>query len=130
VLVPRPAEQSLVETLLEPGDVLYMPQGTWHRAAAVGRSLALTLATSPSSCVELVQRAVVGRLAARLEARRNLPGFWAGGLTRGELRPELRRALEEGLRALKQSLDEITPEELGGLWWEAAIPAPPGRDEA
>jgi len=119
-VVKRPPESELVEAVLEPGDALYMPQGTWHRAAAVERSLALTLATSRASCVELVQRAVVRRLAARREARRNLPGFWSGGLPPGELPAELREALEQGLRALRESLDEVTPEELGALWREAA----------
>jgi ribosomal protein L16 Arg81 hydroxylase len=128
-LVKRPEEASLVGAVLEPGDALYMPQGTWHRAAAAGRSLGLTLAVSRASTLELVQRAVVARLASRPEARRNLPGFWAAELGVGELRPELRRPLEEGLRALQQSLSEITADELGALWWEAARSAAPAASD-
>jgi len=128
--IRRPADESLAQVVLEPGDVLYMPQGTWHRAAAVGRSLALTLATSRSSCVELVQQAVVARLARRPEARRNLPGFWSARLAEGELPAELRRSLADGLQALRESLDEVTPEELAALWREAARrAAPAGSDE-
>src|SRR5215468_5430289 len=56
--VARPDERSFVETLLEPGDVLYLPAGTWHRARAVGRSLALTLMVSSFSVHRLIAAAL------------------------------------------------------------------------
>jgi ribosomal protein L16 Arg81 hydroxylase len=43
----RPVEEcSFEEVILEPGDVLCLPAGTWHSAEAAGYSLALNLAFS------------------------------------------------------------------------------------
>lgn len=43
VNVPPPAEFALATTTLHAGDVLYLPAGTWHRTAACGVSVALTV---------------------------------------------------------------------------------------
>lgn len=40
-------EASFMEVVLEPGDVLCLPAGTWHNAKAIGGSLALNLTFSP-----------------------------------------------------------------------------------
>ncbi|MEM9300777.1 MAG: cupin domain-containing protein [Pseudomonadota bacterium] len=41
----KPALESLEQTTLTPGDVLYLPAFTWHRARADGFSLGITLGT-------------------------------------------------------------------------------------
>ena len=46
--------EQFMSVTLEPGDVVYMPPGTWHRACAQGYSLALTLAASRASIVDML----------------------------------------------------------------------------
>jgi ribosomal protein L16 Arg81 hydroxylase len=43
-LVQMPPDLELMEVTLRPGDVLYLPPGTWHSAQAVGHSLAVNMA--------------------------------------------------------------------------------------
>ena len=53
--IAEPSEESLASAVLEPGDMLYLPAGTWHKTSAVGESLALTLRAfdaTPSHIVE------------------------------------------------------------------------------
>ena len=39
-----PADLQMDEVTLQPGDVLYLPPGTWHSAQAIGHSLAVNMA--------------------------------------------------------------------------------------
>jgi ribosomal protein L16 Arg81 hydroxylase len=48
----------VVERRLQPGDVLYLPPGTWHRARAVGHSLHASINIRPSSVLDLVRDAL------------------------------------------------------------------------
>ena len=49
VTVTRPVEASLSEVILNPGDILQLPKGTWRRVQASGGSLGLTLAMESAS---------------------------------------------------------------------------------
>ncbi len=42
-----PSDEALIERVLSPGDVLFLPPGTWHRTEACGFSLGLTFTLSP-----------------------------------------------------------------------------------
>lgn len=55
--VPPPSPDTLEERVLEPGDVLYLPPGTWHVARAIEHSVAISV--SPP-------RAPIGRLLLAL----------------------------------------------------------------
>jgi len=54
ITVQRPDMSSFLDVVLRPGDVLYIPAGTWHQAKAEEYSLALTLAQSRVSSVDLL----------------------------------------------------------------------------
>ena len=56
-----PSEASTLEQVLAPGDVLYLPPGTWHRAFARGPSFALSLTLVPLSFADML-RTVLGVL--------------------------------------------------------------------
>jgi len=71
VTVTPPDEASLSEVILNPGDILQLPKGTWHRAQASGGSLGLTLAMESASPLELV------------EFRNALPGYWVQSIQEG-----------------------------------------------
>ncbi|HEX8112162.1 MAG TPA: cupin domain-containing protein, partial [Kofleriaceae bacterium] len=47
-------DDELDEVVLRPGDVLYLPPGTWHRASAIGESLHVSLTVRPANLVERV----------------------------------------------------------------------------
>lgn len=114
--VERPAESSLESVVLEPGDALYLPQGAWHRAAAVGESLALTLAFGRVSCLDLVQRAIGERIVGLQALRWNLPGFRADDVRDDEVPAELAPAFHSALSELRRVLDEVSTSDLYRVW--------------
>lgn len=48
------ASEDLDEVVLRPGDVLYLPPGTWHRAQALGESLHVSLTIRAANLVDRV----------------------------------------------------------------------------
>jgi hypothetical protein len=67
--IPHEGSKTLQEEILEPGDLLYLAPGTWHRAYGVGMSLALTLAwdarTIVDDVLERLRKEFVRRVAWR-----------------------------------------------------------------
>lgn len=114
-VVERPDESGFVETVLEAGDALYLPEGSWHKAAATGRSLALTLAVSRSDGLQLVQRALGPLVASSPVLLGNLPGFPAEQLG-ADVPERLRAPLDETLRQLRMLLDGLSTADLYAAW--------------
>ena len=55
-IAERVAEEPLIDTVLEPGDALYLPRGTVHSALALGEtSIHLTVGVHPLTRYELVR---------------------------------------------------------------------------
>jgi ribosomal protein L16 Arg81 hydroxylase len=117
VTITRPAEASLREVILNPGDILYMPKGTWHRAQAIGGSLGLTLAMESASPLDLLQHAL-GPHLNRIELRNALPGYWEQSI-QDQMPAELKAAFDCALSSLRSALNSVTPEELFRLWRQA-----------
>src|SRR5262249_14005127 len=84
-------EAELVERLLSPGDLLYLPQGTWHEERAVGESVHLWLTAPASNHLELIKEVVGPGLLAKADWRR-LPTAALG--------------VEEGEQALRLRVEE------------------------
>jgi ribosomal protein L16 Arg81 hydroxylase len=61
--VPGPKDEKLRTSLLRPGDVLYLPSGTWHEALASDQSLALAIAFRSAPLHRLVATALEEALA-------------------------------------------------------------------
>lgn len=118
--IQRPDESEFVEVVLEPGDVLYLPEGSWHRAAAEeGESLALTLACSRISPLDLVQQAMAARIAQRRLLRENLPGAWAPTVSDaipGALEAQFAAVIDE----LRGMLSGLTPQDMYDAWRKLA----------
>lgn len=103
--------EPLIETVLEPGDCLYLPRGYLHSATALGGvSTHLTIGVHPWTRQHLAEEALhvaLARAAEDVAVRRSLPlgvdatdpGQWAGDL-------ELVRA------ALLRAVGEIDPADL------------------
>jgi ribosomal protein L16 Arg81 hydroxylase len=66
-------EASMTEQTLQPGDVLYLPAGTWHRAEADGHSIALTLTILPFSARDLLLEILAKALEREPNWRQYMP---------------------------------------------------------
>ncbi|GGF54673.1 hypothetical protein GCM10011519_30730 [Marmoricola endophyticus] len=96
--------EPVIDTVLEPGDVLYLPRGYLHSASALGAvSGHLTIGVQPVTRAFLAEQ-VLGTLSSDVELRRSLPV----GTDLAEpdvLGPEL-KATREALHAAIDRLDD------------------------
>jgi len=98
-----PADTDCDEIILEPGDVLYMPPGIWHRAFAIGKSIHLSVLDRPATFGKLL-RALVTVLGLRHESWREDTTFLA---------PEALHAfIGQRLEEAQRSLAATTPANL------------------
>lgn len=97
--------EELREVVLEPGDVLCLPAGTWHSAKAVGHSLALNLSFQAVPCLPFLTSLLEPLLMARPEWRRSLPA--ALGDAGDGMPPEVAGFLAERLAELAALLGEL-----------------------
>lgn len=110
---PPVAEDSFEEVVLEPGDLLCLPAGTWHNAKARERSLALNIAFEPLSAWDLLAAALRPRLTDRVEWRACVPAD-NGGPARDFVAARVRELAEllDGLGSGDPALDRA---------WNAAV---------
>jgi hypothetical protein len=93
----------LLEVTLEPGDLLYLPHGTPHAAAATHeQSVHISLGLRPRSWNDIVGRIVAGSLSPA-----HSTGFPA--LTAANV-PHLARLLSGHLKELRAALEALDPE--------------------
>jgi len=107
--------QQFMPVTLEPGDVAYMPPGTWHRASARGYSLALTLASAHISAADLVCGVLRDSLSApQFSALMERVGGIAAAARGGDgaLSADLEKVLAERLAAVKDLVSRIRVEDL------------------
>ncbi len=115
VTVARPREEDLCEVVLNPGDVLYLPRGTWHRAQAIGSSLGLTLAMESLTPLDLIQRALAPHLSNNVEFRSQVPGYWRRSF-QDKIPAELERIFESTLNEIRTTLGSMTASDLYRVW--------------
>lgn len=103
------------EAHLEPGDVLFLPAGTWHRArASEGTSLALALTVLPGNAWEIITRAIEPRLRGELAWRRDVGAPIDVPCDR--LPAEVEAHLMERVESLRRALAEVTAADLHRVW--------------
>lgn len=105
--LPTARPDQLAMTELVPGALLYLPAGTWHRTAAQGESLALTIRFLPLSRKTLLTRALERALEERSDLRRGLPLRLADA--DDHVTDEL---LERQLVQLRRAVDALTVADL------------------
>jgi ribosomal protein L16 Arg81 hydroxylase len=98
-----PDDAGFLEVVLRPGDLLCLPAGTWHKAKAVGWSLALNLAFAPVRVHEIVWATVRKRLDTDPVWRQGIVPVPAEGGEPGGSEPTLR----DYIRRLRNVLDEL-----------------------
>ncbi len=113
--VPMVGPAYTEEGLLEPGDVLYLPAGTWHRArASEGTSLALAVTVLPANAWEIITRAIEPRLRGELAWRRDVGAPIDAPPDR--LPATVEAHLMERVESLRAALASVTPADLHRVW--------------
>jgi hypothetical protein len=113
-----PDRSTFDEVVLEPGDVLCLPAGTWHEARAIGHSLALNVAFTPLGFRAFLEDTVLARLLALPEWRRAPPPILAGERGVHAPPPEVTQFFADRLGELKELIAELDPAgpELAHAW--------------
>ncbi len=109
-------EKTFVEQVLTPGDVLFLPAGTWHNARAVDYSLALTMACSPMTAADFVNDLVRSRLSGSVQWRRDVPPVPMEATRPGRLPPVVKRFFEARLSELREDVQSLRVEDLYQIW--------------
>jgi hypothetical protein len=115
--VPGPKEEKLRTSVLEPGDVLYLPSGTWHEALASDHSLALAIVFRSAPLHGLVAAALEEALAPFAQWRRSpRDGLPEAEQMAGHLREVVARLGGDVLSALCRPVrldgdDSVLPDE-------------------
>jgi cupin superfamily protein len=115
----RVEPRDLEEATLVPGDVLFLPAGTWHQARAVGYSLAVTMRWWPHRIYEVLEQVLRDAMPAAAELRRYMP------VAPGQpalASPAVEQVLTRCLEQLQRQVAALTPEHLLAKW-QANVPA-------
>ena len=112
----RPDATQFLQVTLEPGDALYLPAGTWHKARAIGFSLALTMASSRYTPLNLAQMAMMEQLDHYPALRKPIWGADTRGCTGGGVPPDLQLCFESAAAALREWAGRLDADALYRLW--------------
>jgi ribosomal protein L16 Arg81 hydroxylase len=109
-------EAGFVEQVLAPGDVLYLPAGTWHRARAIDYSVALTMACVPMTAADFVGDLVRGHLSSSVNWRSNVPPVPMAATRPDRLPAAVKRFFDARLTELRKHVRELRAEDLYEAW--------------
>ncbi len=112
ITVKRPDKSTFRDVVLRPGDVLYIPAGTWHEATAQGHSLALTMAQTRVTPLDLALGMLQQRFAQHMPLISRVHGNPAE-LCQGDTAPEgLEEIFQGSLEALRKMVESLSTQEL------------------
>jgi ribosomal protein L16 Arg81 hydroxylase len=124
--VPTPDESQFAEVLLEPGDLLYLPPGTWHNAKASGESLALNMAFETVGMLPLLFPELERVLSEKLDWRAILPAAALEQTRPGELPLAVEQFMVARLGELRDMIGRLASNgvELERMWRRAVTSSP------
>jgi ribosomal protein L16 Arg81 hydroxylase len=112
--------EAIAEQVLSPGDVLYLPPGTWHRVRAESESLHLCLTVRYSDYLQLVSAILSPTLLGQSEWR-HLPMLPAAPGDLEQMDPRLEELFAERLHELRTVVGALTPIDLFRAWRDRAL---------
>jgi lysine-specific demethylase/histidyl-hydroxylase NO66 len=119
----RAAEQPMIDAVLEPGDVLYLPRGYLHSAVALGDvSTHLTIGVHPVTRYAIVE-ALAALVADDPQLRSSLP-LGVDLREPDDLAPQLAETVEQLINRLKRATTAEVAPKLIDRWLPAAKAAP------
>ncbi|MDQ3964532.1 MAG: cupin domain-containing protein [Actinomycetota bacterium] len=110
----RPDGNALQEVVLEPGDLLCLPAGTWHETEAIGGSLALNLSFGPLSFATIVGSILDMGMGDRVEWRGGVPPV--AGAKPGEMPSVVSEYMRARLREARDFLAGLDTHDVVELW--------------
>lgn len=124
-------EETFIEQVLTPGDVLFLPAGTWHKARAIKYSLALTMACPPMTAADFVDDLVRGHLSDSPNWRCNVPPVPMEAAPPDRLPTAVKRFFEMRLTELRKHVKTLRAEDLYETWAHhvASFDSPFDREE-
>lgn len=125
-----PRERDLVCSVLRPGDLLYLPAGTFHATLAAKHSLSLTLGCTPRPVASIISKAIERAFRDRPEWRRNPPPVLP---SQPGAAGAIERLLRGRMRDLSRWLASADVEDFASVWrsdvadfrWDPPAPAAP-----
>jgi len=109
-------EAAFEEQVLAPGDVLYLPAGTWHRARAIDYSVALTMACVPMTAADFVDDVIRGHLSKSVDWRTNVPPVPMAETRPDRLPVAVKRFFDARLAELRKHVQTLRAEDLYEAW--------------
>ena len=124
-----PDEREFVEQDLSPGDLLFMPAGTWHQTRSIDLSLSLTMTCIPRTTADVVEDTLRTSLSRSESWRSNVPPVLAGDLRPGHLPAPVKRFFDARLAELRTQVRALRAEDLYASWLRgtATFESPLGR---
>lgn len=124
-----PDERKFVEHLLSPGDMLFIPAGTWHQTQSIDFSLSLTMTCIPKTTTDVVEDTLRTSLLRSESWRSNVPPVLAGDLRPGHLPAPVKRFFDARLAELRTRVRALRAEDLYASWLRgtATFESPLGR---
>jgi ribosomal protein L16 Arg81 hydroxylase len=122
-------ERGFVEQLLSPGDVLFLPAGSWHQTESSGLSLSLTMTCIPTTTADIVEDTLWQSLSRRESWRSNVPPVLPRELRPGRLPAPVKRFFDARLAELRRQVRDLRAEDLYASWLRrtAIFESPLGR---
>jgi ribosomal protein L16 Arg81 hydroxylase len=106
------------EVVLEAGDFLCLPAGTWHNTRAVGSSLALNLAFAPRDCFSVLLEFLQPIFEESPDWRSGIPPTYSPGEPSGQVPEGVRDYLRTRFDEVATYLQSFTPDDRGTTeWW-------------
>ncbi|MGH9347919.1 MAG: DUF6817 domain-containing protein [Vicinamibacterales bacterium] len=118
-----PTASSFEEVMLEPGDVLCLPAGTWHSAEAIGHSLALNLAFGSAGMWDVLEPVIAARVRTRPPWREPPPLVLTQGIHCGQLPPDIDAFFKARIAELIHVLEDLAADttSLGQSWHRLVV---------
>ena len=111
-----PDERKFVDLVLSPGDVLFLPAGTWHQTQSIDLSLSLTMTCIPRTTADVVEDTLRTSLSRSESWRSNVPPVLAEDVRPGRLPPPVERYFEARLAELRTLVRSLRAEDLYASW--------------